>query len=164
LTIYAFLLFIIIVHCSNFPRHPSQPLFGEMAFPTTIKNIEVDGLSLFYRSASLPTNPTILLLHGFPSSSHQYRNLIPLLAANTTSLPPIPQASALLLCPLPEIIPISSRPSSLPLGSFSTHSQFRSSQSIYSILVPQPHYALLCNDPPPLRPSSPRMAMLTTKA
>lgn len=47
---------------------------------TSLKNIEVDGLSLFYRTAGEPTNPTILLLHGFPTSSHQYRNLIPLLA------------------------------------------------------------------------------------
>ena len=47
---------------------------------TAISNITVDGLDLFYRSAGSPSSPVILLLHGFPSSSHQYRNLIPLLA------------------------------------------------------------------------------------
>ncbi|MGG4449453.1 alpha/beta hydrolase [Brevibacillus sp. HB1.1] len=36
----------------------------------------VDGLAIFYREAGNQENPTILLLHGFPSSSHMYRNLI----------------------------------------------------------------------------------------
>ena len=40
----------------------------------------VDGLKIFYREAGNPSSPTILLLHGFPTSSHMYRNLIPLLA------------------------------------------------------------------------------------
>lgn len=40
----------------------------------------VDGLKLFYRDAGSPEHPTLLLLHGFPSSSHMFRNLIPLLA------------------------------------------------------------------------------------
>jgi len=35
-----------------------------------------EGLSLFYREAGDPGNPKLLLLHGFPASSHQYRNLI----------------------------------------------------------------------------------------
>ncbi len=36
----------------------------------------VEGLNIFYREAGNRSNPTILLLHGFPSSSHMYRNLI----------------------------------------------------------------------------------------
>ena len=40
----------------------------------------VDGNKIFYREAGLETAPTILLLHGFPTSSHMYRNLIPALA------------------------------------------------------------------------------------
>jgi len=40
----------------------------------------VDGLKLFYRDAGSSEHPTLLLLHGFPSSSHMFRNLIPLLA------------------------------------------------------------------------------------
>jgi pimeloyl-ACP methyl ester carboxylesterase len=47
---------------------------------TTYRTIEVDGLDIFYREAGVPTNPTILLLHGFPTSSHMFRNLIPALA------------------------------------------------------------------------------------
>ena len=41
---------------------------------------EVEGLSIFYREAGKPGNPKLVLLHGFPASSHQYRNLIPALA------------------------------------------------------------------------------------
>ncbi len=44
------------------------------------KTLNVDGLNVFYREAGSNTRPTILLLHGFPSSSHMYRDLIPLLA------------------------------------------------------------------------------------
>ena len=41
---------------------------------------DVDGIGIFYREAGSPTAPVILLLHGFPSSSHMFRHLIPLLA------------------------------------------------------------------------------------
>src|SRR3984957_18048456 len=41
---------------------------------------KVDGLTIAYREAGNPANPKLVLLHGFPSSSHQYRNLIPALA------------------------------------------------------------------------------------
>jgi pimeloyl-ACP methyl ester carboxylesterase len=44
------------------------------------KTIKVDGLSVFYREAGQETAPKLVLLHGFPASSHQYRNLIPALA------------------------------------------------------------------------------------
>ena len=40
----------------------------------------IDGLEIFYREAGSRENPTILLLHGFPTSSHMFRNLIPQLA------------------------------------------------------------------------------------
>lgn len=44
------------------------------------KYMSVDGIRIFYREAGEQVNPTILLLHGFPSSSHEFRDLIPLLA------------------------------------------------------------------------------------
>ena len=47
---------------------------------TLHKTIEVDGLNIFYREAGSQEAPTILLLHGFPTSSHMFRNLIPALA------------------------------------------------------------------------------------
>ena len=50
-----------------------------MSLPT-IKRVDADGLKVFYREAGPVDAPVILLLHGFPSSSHQYRNLIPLLS------------------------------------------------------------------------------------
>jgi pimeloyl-ACP methyl ester carboxylesterase len=47
---------------------------------TTHHTVEVDGLNVFYRQAGDPTSPKLLLLGGFPASSHQFRNLIPALA------------------------------------------------------------------------------------
>ena len=46
----------------------------------TTNFISADGLKIFYREAGAKDAPVILLLHGFPSSSHQYRTLIPLLS------------------------------------------------------------------------------------
>jgi pimeloyl-ACP methyl ester carboxylesterase len=49
-------------------------------YPTLYKSIKVNGLDIFYREAG-PTNaPTLILLHGFPTSSYMFRNLIPALA------------------------------------------------------------------------------------
>jgi pimeloyl-ACP methyl ester carboxylesterase len=42
----------------------------------------VDGLNIAYREAGTPGSPKLVLLHGFPASSHQYRNLIPALATS----------------------------------------------------------------------------------
>lgn len=42
--------------------------------------VEIDGLEIFYREAGDPDAPTMLLLHGFPTSSHMFRDLIPKLA------------------------------------------------------------------------------------
>ncbi|NUT02050.1 MAG: alpha/beta fold hydrolase [Hamadaea sp.] len=42
---------------------------------------DVDGVTVFYREAGPADAPTVLLLHGFPSASHQYRRLIEVLAA-----------------------------------------------------------------------------------
>ncbi len=49
-------------------------------YPTLHKTIEVDGQTIFYREAGPKDAPTILLLHGFPTSSHMFRNLIPQLS------------------------------------------------------------------------------------
>jgi pimeloyl-ACP methyl ester carboxylesterase len=48
----------------------------EIAYRTA----DVDGLEVFYREAGAANAPTLLLLHGFPTSSHMFRELIPLLA------------------------------------------------------------------------------------
>ena len=43
--------------------------------------IDVDGINIFYREAGDATRPTLLLLHGFPTASHMFRDLIPELSA-----------------------------------------------------------------------------------
>ena len=40
----------------------------------------IDGVKMFYREAGPVDGPVVLLLHGFPTSSHMFRNLIPLLS------------------------------------------------------------------------------------
>ena len=40
------------------------------------KTVEIEGLKIFYREAGKPGSPKLVLLHGFPASSHQYRNLM----------------------------------------------------------------------------------------
>ena len=53
------------------------------AYPkTSYRKIAVGDVEIFYREAGSPTRPTVLLLHGFPSSSHMFRELIPALATN----------------------------------------------------------------------------------
>ena len=47
---------------------------------TTYHHVKVRGRNLFYREAGSKASPTIVLLHGFPSSSHMFRELIPQLA------------------------------------------------------------------------------------
>lgn len=44
------------------------------------RTVTIEGHRVFYREAGDPGHPTLLLLHGFPSSSHMFRSLIPLLA------------------------------------------------------------------------------------
>jgi pimeloyl-ACP methyl ester carboxylesterase len=46
------------------------------AYPTLHKSATIDGLEIFYREAGPKNRQTLLLLHGFPTSSHMFRNLI----------------------------------------------------------------------------------------
>jgi pimeloyl-ACP methyl ester carboxylesterase len=48
--------------------------------PVTYRTVDVDGLDIFYREAGRADGPTLLLLHGFPTAGHMFRDLIPLLA------------------------------------------------------------------------------------
>lgn len=44
------------------------------------RNVEIDGIDIFYREAGVPGAPVVLLPHGYPSSSFQFRNFMPALA------------------------------------------------------------------------------------
>ena len=55
---------------------------------TTYRTVSVDGLDVFYREAGAPDAPAILLLHGFPTSSHMFRDLIPELAGRWRVIAP----------------------------------------------------------------------------
>lgn len=52
------------------------------------RTVKVDGLDVFYREAGQPEAPAVLLLHGFPTSSHMFRHLIPALAERFRVLAP----------------------------------------------------------------------------
>jgi pimeloyl-ACP methyl ester carboxylesterase len=52
------------------------------------RSIAIDGVNVFYREAGRKGAPVVLLLHGFPTSSHMFRNLIPLLADRCHVLAP----------------------------------------------------------------------------
>src|SRR5271156_5624250 len=59
---------------------PSQDDAGFSAPPTSIQRVQADGVQMFYRAAGEANAPVVLLLHGFPTSSFMYRELIPRLA------------------------------------------------------------------------------------
>lgn len=62
-------------------RAAETPGLGAKTHPVTLyKTAKVNGLEIFYREAGPKNAPTLLLLHGFPTSSHMFRNLIPALA------------------------------------------------------------------------------------
>ncbi|WP_394559275.1 alpha/beta fold hydrolase [Aquipseudomonas alcaligenes] len=50
--------------------------------PTQVlhQRLDLDGVEVFYREAGPPDAPVLLLPHGYPCSSYQFRNLMPLLA------------------------------------------------------------------------------------
>ncbi len=69
---------------------PSAPVMAATAADAVVhhRTANVAGLELFYREAGPPDAPVVVLLHGFPSSSHMYRNLIPQLASRYRVIAP----------------------------------------------------------------------------
>ena len=55
---------------------------------TFVRRVQADGVTVFYREAGAPDAPVVLLLHGFPTSSFQYRELIPRLAGRYRVIAP----------------------------------------------------------------------------
>ena len=67
---FSTLSFIAPKHFDEISENGIKPV------PVSYKSIEINGLDIFYREAGNITKPTILLLHGYPTSSHMFRNLI----------------------------------------------------------------------------------------
>ncbi|MGV6847433.1 MAG: alpha/beta fold hydrolase [Marinibacterium sp.] len=79
--IYAAALAALLAGATLLPvTLPSIGQAAESRFDVRMQSETIEGLSIAYREAGDPANPTVLLLHGFPTSSHMFRNLIPELA------------------------------------------------------------------------------------
>ena len=84
-----FYLLIIVLYSTNIYSQSISKSSKLKSMETTTyhsnqvqyRTTTVQGLNIFYREAGNPKNPTIVLLHGFPSSSHMYRDLIQRLSA-----------------------------------------------------------------------------------
>src|SRR5215813_822868 len=70
-------LALVIPIALGSPAGAAEPAKPPQVFYRTVK---IDGLDIFYREAGPKEAPAVLLLHGFPTSSHMFRNLIPFLA------------------------------------------------------------------------------------
>jgi pimeloyl-ACP methyl ester carboxylesterase len=66
------------------PDAPDEkaPVIRKETHKVAYQTVKIDGLDISYREAGPKDAPAILLLHGFPTSSHMYRNLIPALSDN----------------------------------------------------------------------------------
>ena len=65
----------------------TAPSRDKVPIVTHYRTKTIDGIKIFYREAGPPNAPVVLLLHGFPTSSHMFRNLIPELARDCPGLP-----------------------------------------------------------------------------
>lgn len=63
-----------VVHARPSSHHPAGSRYRHY------RVAPVDGVNIFYREAGPKDGPVVVLLHGFPTSSHMFRNLMPLLA------------------------------------------------------------------------------------
>jgi pimeloyl-ACP methyl ester carboxylesterase len=74
------LSFVLIATLLSLAMASAGPASAAPAAPTRYRTVDVDGVRVFYREAGDPAAPVVLLLHGFPTSSHMFRDLIPKLA------------------------------------------------------------------------------------
>lgn len=70
---------VMAVHPAAATAH-AEAAHAVQAPQVRYKTVKIDGVEVFYREAGPPDAPALLLLHGFPTSSHMFRNLIPALA------------------------------------------------------------------------------------
>ena len=83
--IFKFLIGIVLITLISFNGHAKK---NQKMNPTLYKTVEINGLDIFYRESGSKQNPTILLLHGYPTSSHMFRNLITKLSGKYHVLAP----------------------------------------------------------------------------
>lgn len=80
----AALLFAGVIAMATVPGHAVLAANGTTTLPVPpvihYRHATIDGVKVFYREAGPENGPVVLLLHGFPTSSHMFRNLMPLLA------------------------------------------------------------------------------------
>ncbi|MEW4401694.1 alpha/beta hydrolase [Agrobacterium tumefaciens] len=81
------LAILLLASASIFTSPSATKAFAETSAitqqaPATVhyRTVKIDGVNVFYREAGPSDGPVVVLLHGFPTSSHMFRNLIPLLA------------------------------------------------------------------------------------
>ncbi|WP_417385824.1 alpha/beta fold hydrolase [Gimesia sp.] len=70
------LILILSSFCFLLPARAAETDSSQVKYQT----VQIEGLDIFYREAGPADAPTLLLLHGFPTSSHMFRNLIPALS------------------------------------------------------------------------------------
>ena len=70
-----------------------------LASTVTFRSVTVDGLNIAYREAGDPFSPKLVLLHGWPASSHQFRELIPALASRFHVIAPDYPGSGTVILP-----------------------------------------------------------------
>jgi pimeloyl-ACP methyl ester carboxylesterase len=80
LSLFAAAAFAVCLTRSISAQQPGQSNADSDAVKVLHKTVKVGNLEIFYREAGPKDAPTILLLHGFPTSSQMFRNLIPVLA------------------------------------------------------------------------------------
>ena len=102
--IFLLSLVILLVSCkeSKLEFFEDKPFFLP---PPTTSNFEIiDGHKMFFRESGDTSKPTIVLLHGYPSSSHSYRNLIPMLSTHYHVIAPDNLGSGYSAHPSPDSI------------------------------------------------------------
>ena len=77
--IYAISILLLFASCKDNTSAQTNRVETETSIQhenVAYKSIEVNGINIAYREAGNPENPSIVLLHGFPASSHQYRKVL----------------------------------------------------------------------------------------
>src|SRR4029079_6316185 len=69
----AFIVSVLLISVQLFAQHEQKEL--AMEHPTFYRSINIDGISIFYREAGPKDAPTLVLLHGLPSSSRMFEPL-----------------------------------------------------------------------------------------